>query len=172
METSADTLLLCPTGSRLYGRRKNKTKHIIAGSADDFTVDLKTFMYHAHTAQPQALEAMFTPVTTEDKLAGYRQGFHVSLQVLHESYRERIIVESRNGVKQRRHALRWALNFREAVNNDGRFNPILSEADAQFVKDMADDAENYAHAIREVFPYEISLDEDRIQAAFKSDKTA
>lgn len=93
METSTDILLLCPTGSRLYGlshegsdfdtyrvvsslsgRRKNKTKHVIAGSTDDFTVDLKTFMYHAHTAQPQALEAMFTPVVKEDKLAGYRQG--------------------------------------------------------------------------------------------------
>lgn len=184
-----ETLLLCKTGSRLYGlshegsdhdtyrvvstlngRRKNKTKHVIAGDQDDFTVDLKTFMYHAHTAQPQALEAMFSPVTEEDSLTGYRHGFRVSLPVLHESYRERIVVESRNGVKQRRHALRWAINFREAVNNDGRFNPVLSEADAQFVKDMADDAENYADAIRSVFPYEISLDDSRIEASFRSEQ--
>jgi hypothetical protein len=186
-----ETLLLCETGSRLYGlshegsdydtyrvvstlsgRRKNKTKHVIAGAKDEFTVDLKTFMYQAHMAHPQALEAMFSPITEEDSLTGYRKGFRVSLPTLHESYRERIIVESRNGVKQRRHALRWAINFREAVNNDGRFNPVLSAKDAEFVKEMANDAERYADAIRSVFPYEISLSDSRIQESFRVEQEA
>lgn len=148
--------------SELSGRRKNKTKHSIKGVADVFTVDMKTFMYHAHTAAPQALEAMFSPVATVDALTGYRNGFRVSLSEMHLSYRERISIESRNGMKQRRHALRWALNFREAIERDGVFNPVLSEKDAEWVKENAS-SENFCEALKSVFPYEIILDEDHIK---------
>jgi hypothetical protein len=147
--------------SELGGRRKNKTKHVIAGNEDVFTIDLKSFMYEANVAHPQALEAMFSTVANEGPFSAYRRGFRVSLSTMHESYRERVTVESRGGMKQRRHALRWALNFREAVNRGGIFNPTLSVEEAAWVKEMAS-SKDYCKAVKSAFPYEITLDGDLI----------
>lgn len=156
--------------SELGGRRKNKTKHVIDGKEDVFTIDLKSFMYQVHVAAPHALEAMFSKVATEGPLDGYRKGFRVSLAAMHESYLERVTVESRGGLKQRRHALRWALNFREALNRGGVFNPTLSEEQAQWVKEMSSSAD-YCKAVKEAFPYEIILDEELINQTIKKEST-
>ena len=147
--------------SELGGRRKNKTKHVIADKEDVFTIDLKSFLNEAHFAHPQALEAMFSTLATSGPFSAYLKGFRVSLPVMHESYLERIIVESRGSLKQRRHALRYALNFREAVQRGGIFNPTLSPAEAEWVKEMSSSLD-YCQAIKSVFPYEISLEEERI----------
>lgn len=155
--------------SELGGRRKNKTKHVIDGKEDVFTIDLKSFMYQVHVAAPHALEAMFSTIATEGPLEGYRQGFRVSLSAMHESYLERVTVEARGGLKQRRHALRWSLNFREAVNRGGVFNPTLSDEDAQWVKEMST-SENYCEALKSVFPYEIALDETRIKHTIQEEE--
>lgn len=154
--------------SELGGRRKNKTKHVIDGKEDVFTIDLKSFLYQVHVGMPNALEAMFSTVATAGPLEAYRQGFRISLPVMHESYRERVTVESRGGLKQRRHALRWALNFREALNRGGVFNPTLSEEDARWVIEMSS-SPDYCKAIKEAFPYEISLDEDRINKTIEEE---
>lgn len=147
--------------SELSGRRKNKTKHIIDGKEDVFTIDLKSFMYQVNMAMPSALEAMFSPVATEGPFNAYRKGFRISLATMHASYLERVIVESRGGLKQRRHALRWALNLREAIERGGIFNPILTPEKAQWVKDMSS-SPDYCKAVKQAFPYEIPLNESLI----------
>lgn len=157
--------------SELGGRRKNKTKHIIAEKEDVFTIDLKSFLNEAHFAHPQALEAMFSPLATESSFSAYRRGFRVSLSVMHESYSERVIVESRGSMKQRRHALRYALNFREAVKRGGIFNPVLSPAEAAWVKEMASSS-NYCKAVKSVFPYEITLEEELITSNIEKENTS
>lgn len=154
--------------SHLGGRRKNKTKHIIAEKEDVFTIDLKSFLNEAHFGHPQALEAMFSTQASESPYSAYFRNFRVSMPVMHASYEERIIVESRGSLKQRRHALRYALNFREAVKCGGFFNPTLSAEDAAWVMEMSS-SEHYCEAIRSVFPYEITLDESMIAENIKAE---
>lgn len=71
-------------------------------------------------------------------------------------------------MKQRRHALRWALNFREALKNDGRFNPVLTAEDAQWIKDTANSADFIAE-LRRTFPYELTLNEDAIRDTMEAE---
>lgn len=181
-------LLTTTIGSRLYGlahensdydtytviesvpsRRKNNARQTIIGKDDAMVIDLKTFMLYAHYAMPQALEAMFSPVAEAGPfLEAYRRGFRVSLATMRTKYTFHIQIEAHNGMKQRRHALRWALNFREALKNDGYFNPILSADDAQWVKDTANSADFIAE-LRRVFPYKLDLNEQVIRDTMEAE---
>lgn len=181
-------LLTTTIGSRLYGlahensdydtytviesvpsRRKNNARQTIIGKDDAMVIDLKTFMIYAHHAMPQALEAMFSPVSEAGAfLEAYRRSFHVSMSTMREKYHFHIQLEAHNGMKQRRHALRWALNFREALKNDGRFNPVLTAEDAQWIKDTANSADFIAE-LRRTFPYELTLNEDAIRDTMEAE---
>lgn len=147
--------------SELPGRKKNKIKHRFTEGNDTLIIDWKTFHNYLSTAVPTALEALFSPQATTDTITAYRLSYRASMPVMHSSYRERIIVESRNQAKQRGYALRWALNFAEAVKTGGYFNPVLTAEQVSWIKEMIYD-DNYVDALRSVFPYQISLKESLI----------
>lgn len=181
-------LLTTTIGSRLYGlahensdydtytvvesvpsRRKNNARQSIVGKDDAMVIDDKTFMFYAHQAIPQALEAMFSPVAEAGAfLEAYRRSFHVSLATMREKYQFHIQIEAHNGMKQRRHALRWALNFRQATNNGGRFNPVLTEAEAEWVKETAN-SKNFIAELRKIFPYKLDLNEKVIRDTMEAE---
>ena len=96
MNTNRDseTLLLTHTGSKLYGlnhansdndtyriiktldnNRKRNARQKITGDNDEITIDFKTFANFAYDGQPQALEAMFSPIATIDHLHEFRSNF-------------------------------------------------------------------------------------------------
>lgn len=181
-------LLTTEIGSRLYGlahedsdydtytvveyvpsKRKNNARQSINGKDDAMVIDEKTFMFYAHQAIPQALEAMFSPVAEAGPfLEAYRRNFRVGMATMHAKYRFHIQIEAHNGMKQRRHALRWALNFREALNNDGRFNPVLSEEEAEWVKETAN-SKNFIAELRKTFPYKLDLNEKVIRDTMEAE---
>ena len=125
--------------------RKRNGRQTVEGGLDDTVFDLKTFMIHAYEGVPQALEAMFSPVATIDVLAAYRASFRVSVQSMSAKYIHAIEKFSQFDFKRRRHALRYALNLQEAIRNNGRFNPVLSESDKLMISEMAADKNYVAH---------------------------
>lgn len=181
------TLLLTAHGSHLYGLshensdkdfyrvidavpEKNEHGHVkkrngqqtVENDLDDTVFDLKTFMIHAYDGVPQALEAMFSPVATIDVLGAYRAGFRVSVQSMSLKYIHAIEKFSQFDFKRRRHALRYALNLQEAINNNGRFSPVLKESDKLMISEMAMD-KNYVQHLRKLSYFELNLREDVIK---------
>lgn len=185
------TLLLTIHGSHLYGLshensdedfyrvidmvpEKNEHGHVkkrngqqtVEANLDDTVFDLKTFMIHAYDGVPQALEAMYSPVATIDILAAYRAGFRVSVQSMSAKYIHAIEKFSHFDFKRRRHALRYALNLREAINNTGRFSPVLSESDKRMITEMAM-SKDYIRHLRELSYFELNLNESVISEALR-----
>jgi predicted nucleotidyltransferase len=185
------TLLLTVHGSRLYGLshelsdedfyrvidavppknehgdvKKRNGQQTVADSLDDTVFDLKTFMIHAYAGVPQALEAMFSPVATIDVMGAYRAGFRVSVQSMSAKYIHAIEKFSQFDFKRRRHALRYALNLQEAINNAGRFSPVLSESDKLMISEMAMD-KNYIQHLRNLSYFELNLNEDVISESLR-----
>ena len=181
------TLLLTVHGSHLYGLshensdmdfyrvvakdpevnsfghvRKRNALQTVAGGIDDAVFDWKTFAIHAHNGVPQALEAMFSPVATVDVLSAYRAGFHASVQSMSTRYIHAIEKFASFEFKRRRHSLRYALNLREAIAQNGRFNPVLSEADALMITEMAMSKDFISH-LRKLSYFELNLNEDLIK---------
>ena len=188
------TLLLTIHGSHLYGLshaksdedfyrvidsipEKNEHGHVkkrnghqsVENNLDDTVFDLKTFMIHAYDGVPQALEAMYSPVATIDVLGAYRAGFRVSVQSMSAKYIHAIEKFSQFSFKRRRHALRYALNLQEAISNNGRFNPVLSESDKLMITEMAMD-KNYIQHLRKLSYFELNLNEDVITEAIELEK--
>jgi len=186
METP-ETLLLTVHGSHLYGlnhaesdmdfyrvvstppsqnrfgdvRKKNGIQTVESG-LDDSVFDFKTFAIHAYNGVPQALEAMYSPVATIDVLKAYRAGFRASVQSMSARYIHAIEKFASFEFKRRRHSLRYALNLREAISNNGRFEPVLSESDKEMITEMALSKDFIKH-LRKLSYFELNLDEDLIQ---------
>lgn len=184
MKTTPETLLLTHTGSKLYGLnhadsdndtyriiptinngRKRNAKHIIKGEEDQLTIDFKTFTMFAYDGQPQALEAMFSPIATIDKISEFRSGFYAGLN--HDSmigrYRRTITKFAHGDFKHRRHALRLTLNLEEAMRNRGYFNPRLSESDRDMITQMAMEMEFSRH-LQSLSIYDLHLNTEEIDA--------
>lgn len=141
-------------GSRLYGTsrvdsdkdyytvianrphpRKHYAKQTIKGKLDETVVDLSTWIAYCDKGVPQALEAMFSPVPEVDLLADFRRAYRIDTAAVVGRYQRTIKSFSLGEtVKLRRHALRLALNLREAVRT-GRFNPKLSPLYSYFIKE-------------------------------------
>lgn len=184
MTTTPETLLLTHTGSKLYGLnhansdndtyriiptiqngRKRNAKQTIKGGEDEIIIDFKTFAQFAYDGQPQALEAMFSPIATIDHLSDFRNNFYAGLNQdsMIGRYRKTITKFAHGNFKHRRHALRLTLNLEEAMANRGRFNPRLSEADRNMITEMAMDA-RYAERLQGLSHYDLHLNTEEINA--------
>lgn len=184
MTTTPETLLLTHTGSKLYGLnhansdndtyriiptiqngRKRNAKQTIKGGEDEIIIDFKTFAQFAYDGQPQALEAMFSPIATIDHLSDFRNNFYAGLNqdAMIGRYRKTITKFAHGNFKHRRHALRLTLNLEEAMANRGRFNPRLSEADRTMITEMAMDA-RYAEHLQSLSHYDLHLNTEEINA--------
>lgn len=165
-------LLLTRSGSHLYGNnhcdsdkdfycvtsephpsrihKKTKVVKHMAYRYDMTEMDFGTFARFAYEGVPQALEAMYAPqeAVLIDKLSAYRAQFRPSLPAMRDNYR-RVIRNHctlEHTTKQRFHALRLAINFHQAQNGDGRFNPRLDEDVIKWFTELAQE-ENYAEYI-------------------------
>lgn len=184
MTTTPETLLLTQTGSKLYGlnhatsdndtyriiptiqnNRKRNAKQTIKGGEDEIIIDFKTFAQFAYDGQPQALEAMFSPIATIDHMASFRENFYAGLNqdAMIGRYRKTITKFAHGNFKHRRHALRLTLNLEEAISNRGRFNPRLSEADRTMITEMAMDTRYSAH-LQGLSYYDLHLNTEEIDA--------
>lgn len=192
--TDAQTLLLTVHGSHLYGmnhagsdldyyrvlavepqrniqgdiRKKNAT-HVVEGNNDNAVFDFKTFAIHAYNCVPQALEAMYSPLATIDAIGAYRLGFRASVQTMSVKYIHAIEKFSNFEFKKRRHALRYALNLNEAINNNGRFSPVLSENDKLMISEMAASVDYISH-LRKLSYFDLNLNEDAIANSIQQEQ--
>lgn len=120
------------------GTRARYARQTIRGDEDAVVIDLSTFMLLCDKGVPQALEAMFSPVATVDRIpelrAGYRAGNPAPL-----TYRRTIAnFLQAEGFKRRRHAFRLALNC-ATMERYGRFCPVLSADQAEEITTLAGD---------------------------------
>lgn len=118
------------------GTRARYAKQTIKGQDDNFVIDLSTFMLLCEKGVPQALEAMFSRCPTEDRITDLRFQYRVGTAVLPTYLRTIKSFIGAGDFKRRRHAFRLALNAAD-IAKYGRFNPRLSEADAEWITDLA-----------------------------------
>lgn len=143
-------------GSRLYGlanensdedfftvvsnRPKKKARYAtqkIYSTGEDATVmDFSTWLQSCVKGVPQALEAMFSQMPIEDEIAAFRASYRAGTQVYDTYLRTIKSFALQEGYKQKRHALRLALNLAQMAKT-GRFNPTLSDEDAAYISAMA-----------------------------------
>lgn len=190
MKTTPETLLLTLTGSKLYGlshadsdndtyriiptipnsSRKRNAKHTIKGEEDQLTIDFKTFTMFAYDGNPQALEAMFSPIATIDHISEFRSGFYAGLNQdsMIGRYRKTITKFAHGNFKHRRHALRLTLNLEESIQNRGYFNPRLSEETCAMITQMAMD-KNFSRYLQSLSTYDLHLNYEEIDANMKAE---
>lgn len=151
-----EVLFKTPHGSRLYGmahessdedwytvvvkpptKKKRYSTHKIVDNDDSVVVDFGTWLELCRKGVPQALEAMFSGMAVTDKVPALRAGFRVGTEVYDTYLRTIKSFAYGEGYKQRRHALRLALNLRD-IREYGRFEPTLT---AQEAKDISARAE-------------------------------
>jgi hypothetical protein len=150
-----DVLFRTITGSRLYGlandnsdfdyytviptvkkSRKRYVRQTIRDGVDSVVVDMSTFMAFCDAGVPQALEAMFSTVAEIDSIADFRASYFVNLPRMVATYRRTIKNFASGNLKQRRHALRLAINLNEAMSH-GRFDPRLGPHQASAITAIA-----------------------------------
>lgn len=136
-------------------RKTNVTQTIVDG-IDATVMDLKTFHIQASAGVPQALEAMFSQNAEVDLLKSWRKGFHVSIPSMALRYKHAIEKFAQFDFKRKRHALRYALNLREAMENAGRFNPRLSDKQRNFINDSAMSSD-FFEILLKISPVELDL---------------
>lgn len=135
-----------------YGRqeRARYAKQTIVGDEDTMLVDFGTWVEMCKSGVPQALEAMFSEMAVEDKIAEFREGFRAGTGVVDRYLRtiKSFAYSEVDPFKRKRHALRLALNLNELLKT-GRFNPTLSPVQANVISNMAhrDADEVYAIAL-------------------------
>lgn len=179
--TEKDTVLFkTPHGSRLYGfatadsdedwyivtptrpvARKFNARQKITGDQDVLAVDFKTFTAMATKGTPQALETMFSRQAESQFFEEYRNSWHASDPEVIHTYMRTIKsfsmndYEGKQGYKQRRHALRLALNLEELLYR-GRFNPTLSAITAEKVSILATKkGDEYLKELKAICPIEV-----------------
>ncbi|MBC9705784.1 MAG: nucleotidyltransferase domain-containing protein [Enterococcus sp.] len=192
MKTNPETLLLTNTGSKLYGLdhagsdndtyriiptinngRKRNARQIIKGDEDQITMDFKTFARFAYDGQPQALEAMFSPIATIDRISEFRNSFYAGLNydAMIGRYRRTATAFAHGNFKHRRHALRLILNLEEAMRNRGYFNPRLSPENRDMITEMAMD-QNFATHLQSLSIYDLHLNYEEINANLRAELEA
>lgn len=103
---------------------KVKNKHTISGDQDVTVVSLDKFLLQAGKGNPQALEAMFSPIPTLDEISALRSSFRPNLGQTIHTYSRTIRNFSHGNRKQQRHALRLAINVNDLYEH-GYFNPMI-----------------------------------------------
>lgn len=118
--------------------RKRYAKQTIKGNRDETVIDFSTWRMYCDLGVPQALEAMFSPIPEVDHIADFRRSYHIDTAAVVGRYRRTIKSFSLGGtVKLRRHALRLAVNLRDAVEL-GRFNPVLDPQAVSIITEVSE----------------------------------
>ncbi|MBC9704246.1 MAG: nucleotidyltransferase domain-containing protein [Enterococcus sp.] len=157
-----------PQLNRFGATRKRNGEQVVKDGLDNTVFDFKTFLIHAHHGVPQALEAMFSTVAEVDEISAYRQSYHASVSAMIISYTAAIQKFAAWDFKRRRHALRYALNLRQAIENQGRFDPRLSKNNAEMITEMAS-SPHYVEHLRKLSYVELVLDESKISELIAAD---
>lgn len=164
-----DYYLVYPDQPRPNSEGATKKTNVLqnnAGGLDITTADLNSFALAASAGVPQALEAMFSQKARIDRIRAYRASFHVSIPSMSIRYKHAIEKFSTYEFKRRRHALRYALNLREAYRNAGRFNPTLSQNEIDFLNEESM-SDSYIATLRSVSPVELELNIGLIQSSME-----
>lgn len=140
-------------GSRLYGLahedsdhdlfrvvtdRATKSRHYKDGDLDVTEVGLSLFLERAASGSHQAVEAMFSPykIWGDESHKEVIESYVVYGTDVVEKYERTIKKFCHGDFKQRRHALRLALNL-AGLRKRGRFYPVLSEWEVSMISDFA-----------------------------------
>lgn len=148
-----ETMLFTPHGSHLYGlahagsdedyytvvpsstSRKNRQR--IRGNLDTLVVTLSSFRMQCDDGVPQALEALFSPLADPGPLSAFRNAYLPDTGKTVTRYlRVMKHFALSEDFKSRRHAFRVATNLNDLLAT-GRFNPMLTPAQRDFVTDAA-----------------------------------
>lgn len=105
--------------------RRRWALQTIGEAGDRFDVDLPTFLEMCDKGVPQALEALFSPVVTVDRLKAMRASWRPGSRALPTYLRTMRHFIATDETKRRRHAVRLALNAAD-LQAHGRFNPRLT----------------------------------------------
>jgi hypothetical protein len=120
---------------------RRRAKQSIHDGIDTMLIDLTYWLHLCEEGVPQALEAMFAPAPAVDRLGAFRRAYRCNVAKATRTYRRTIRNFAEAGdFKKSRHALRLWLNL-EDIQRYGRFNPLLSEADKEWVTEYADSAQ-------------------------------
>lgn len=126
------------------GNRKKCARQTINAGLDEMVLDLSTFRNFCDEGVPQALEALFAPEPEVDLLTDFRANYMVDTARAVRTYKRTAHNFSMGNLKQKRHALRLALNLYELLET-GRFNPTLSTEEASMITHMARSNEFFFH---------------------------
>lgn len=122
-------------------RRIRYAKQSIVDDLDTTTVDLGTFMEGCRKGVPQYLEAMMSQSPTVDLLGPLRAGYRASTGVYDTYLRTIKSMALEDNFKQKRHALRLAINLNE-ICATGRFNPRLAVWQVSAINSYANNLDN------------------------------
>lgn len=113
--------------SKVKTNKARYAKQKIVDGIDTTTVDMGTWLRYCEAGVPQALEAMFSERPLIDHIPALRAQYTVGTQVFDRYLRtiKSFALNDENSYKQKRHALRLALNMQE-MRGRGRFNPTLN----------------------------------------------
>ena len=122
--------------NKVKTKKKRYAKQSIIDGVDTTTVDLGTWLHLCEIGVPQAVEAMMSRNPIIDKIGGLRSQYRVGTSAWDRYLRTIKSFAMEDDFKHKRHALRLAINFNEMART-GRFNPTLSEKNAQFITQAA-----------------------------------
>lgn len=153
-----DIVLKTKHGSHLYGlnhansdedyyivvnnrHAKRRAKQTIVNGIDTMLIDLTYWLHLCDEGVPQALETMMAPDPEIDLIPEFRRSYRINVPAATRTYRRTMYNFAEAGdFKRSRHALRLWLNL-EDIQRYGRFNPLLSEKDRNWVTEHAESAQ-------------------------------
>lgn len=117
-------------------RAKYARQKIYSDGTDSMVVDFGTWLMQCESGVPQALEAMFSQSAMIDEIPEFRAGYQVRTSAAPRYLRTITSFCYTQDFKRKRHGLRLALNMYD-FSHTGRFNPLLSDNEADFVTENA-----------------------------------
>lgn len=162
-QSDVDTVIIRDSIAQEIGHRQRKAIVTHTPENDLSIFSLSSMMRLADKGIPRMLEVMYSPVATVDLIKDMRMGYHAGEAALINGYRFSIQSFNKFNFKRRRHMLREIVNLNEALDKNGRFNPYLSERDAEMITYLANSKHFIAH-LREMMPVELVLNEEAIHS--------
>lgn len=148
-------LFKTPHGSHLYGlahagsdrdyytvldkvktSRARYAKQKIVGDEDSMVVDFGTWLGMCVNGVPQACEAMFSTMASEDHIADFRAGYRLGTGALERYLRTITSFSMTQDPKRKRHGLRLALNAYD-FQRQGFFNPTMTPNEVDWATEVA-----------------------------------
>jgi hypothetical protein len=131
----------------------SRIRQRITNDQDTLTLNLGAFAQQIHDGNPQALEALFSPLADRAALDAYRMQFLPDTNKTMYTHQRTIKSFALSGTpKGRRHGLRLARNM-EMFMRHGRFNPMLDTNEAMNFTEAANSTPaEYGEYLRALCP--------------------